>query len=414
MIKILIYIIALIFLLVLSAFFSSSETAYLSITKIQLRQMIKTKKPNAKKVEKLKNDIDNLLTTILIGNNFVNSLASSLATALAISLVGKSGTAIATFFMSIFLIIFGEVLPKTIATYHSEKLASIFSIPLLWIKFLLTPFTKVFSFILKTLNKIETDASPVITEDELKTLIDVGNQEGTLESSERSMLKKIFNFTDLRLRDIMTHRSLITGIQINATFEQTVNLFSKSGFSRLAVYSDSPETIVGIIHYKDVLHFKDKNSNFNLKDIMFSPVFVPETKTAVALLHLFKTDKQNIAITIDEHGSVAGIVTMDDILKAIFGRIADEYNKETISPEERIEILNHSQYRLPGDTPLTTVNEVFHLQLESEDFETLGGWLLEQFGSLPVSGEALKRGNIIYTVEDQSRRQITSVRMSFI
>ncbi|NLM01143.1 MAG: HlyC/CorC family transporter [Treponema sp.] len=412
------YIVTLIILLLFSAFFSSCESAYLSISKIKLKQMLQEKKSGAKKVAKLKNNIDDLLTTILIGNNFVNSLSSSLATALAISLIGNKGTALATFVMSIIIIIFSEVLPKTVATYHPEKTALKFATPLSIVKFILAPVTKVFSIVLKMINKIEKginkDATPVVTEEELKTLIDVGNQEGTLESGEKTMLNKIFEFTDLRTRDIMNHRTSIVAIDEKSTYEETVEAFSNSGFSRLAVFSETPATITGIIHYKDVLFYKNKSNSFQLKKVMLEPLFIPETKTAENLLHLFKTEKQNIAIAIDEHGSVSGIVTMDDILKAVFGRITDEYAKIDIPPEERIEILNHAQYRVPGDIPLQTINEFFKLNLESEEFETFGGWLLEQFGTLPNSGEAIKRGNVVYTVEEQYDRKIVLVRISFV
>lgn len=418
MTMIIIYSIALILLLGLSAFFSSSETAFLSISKIRIKQMLKEKVPHAKKIANLKNSIDTLLSTILVGNNFVNSLASSLATALAIHIFGNSGTAIATFVMSILLIIFGEVLPKTIATYHPEKVTQVFAVPLSIIRTIMKPITVLFSFITKMMEfiekSLEKDKPPVVTEEELKTLIDVGNQEGTLESHEKSMLKKIFEFTDLRIRDIMKHRSMIAGIEISSDYETTIAKFNKWGFSRLVVYSETIDSIVGTIHYKDVLFCKDKDQNFSLKNIMHQPLFVPDLKSADSLLHLFKSERKSIAVAIDEHGSVSGLITMDDILKAVFGRITDEYGKSDIAPEERIEILNHAQFRVPGDIPLHTINQVFNLNLESEDFETLGGWILEQFGSLPSTSEAIKRNNIIFTVEDQSQRRIQTVRLSFL
>lgn len=408
----------LIILLLISAFFSSSETAFLSLSKIKVRQMLKDKKPKAKIIAQLKENTDKLITTILIGNNFINSLASSLATALAVSIFANNGTIIATVVMTVLLIIFGEVLPKTIAAYHPSKIATRNSRSLLIIEKILSPAVKFFALITKSITFVESkickNKTPIITELELKKLIDVGNQEGTLESNEKTMLNKIFEFNDLKTKDILRHRSLIASINIDATYEETVEMFALSGYSRLAVYKDDTSAFCGIIHYKDVLFYSNKKSNFSLKQIMHEPLFVPESKTAFSLLQLFKIEKRNIAITIDEHGSVSGIVTMDDILKAVFGRITDEYTDQDVPQEDRIEILNHTQFRVPGNIQLSTINDVFNLQLESEDFETIGGWLLEQFGFLPESGETLKRNDVVYTVEDQAQRKIISIRITFL
>ncbi|MBQ7881901.1 MAG: DUF21 domain-containing protein, partial [Treponema sp.] len=243
-----------------SAFFSSSETAFLSITKIQIRQMLKEKIPSAKRISLLKNDMDKVLTTILIGNNFVNNLASSTATALAISLVGEKGVTTATIIMTIVIITFGEILPKTISTYMPEKMAKYFSLPLLILQKIMFPVVWIFSRLTKgvgfIVDKLWKSNTPLITEEELKTLIEVGNAEGTLENNEKEMLYKIFEFTDLRVRDITRHRSFVQGIPAEASYFEAAQLFSKSGYSRLPVYStnsgkeNSTDEYIGLLHYK--------------------------------------------------------------------------------------------------------------------------------------------------------------------
>ena len=411
----------LVVLVAASAFFSSSETALLSLSKITLRQMIKDKIPGAKRVSALKNDMDSVLTTILIGNNFVNNLASSAATALAVSLFGQSGVGAATAAMTVIIILFGEVLPKTVASYKSVTLACRASLPLVILQKIMFPVVWIFALLTKgvgaLLDKIWKSHTPLVTEEELKTLFAVGNAEGTLENDEKDMLYKIFEFTDLRIRDITRHRSIVQAVPSHATYTEAAAIFIRTGYSRLPVYRSSSsddgatDEYIGLLHYKTLLFYR---GSINQADFAFhhmKPVlFVPETKTAVSLLHTFKTEKANFAVVVDEHGTNSGIVTMDDILNAVMGRITDEYAKDT-PPEKRIKILSPTDFLLPGDLKLHDVNEIFKLKCESEDFDTLGGWLLEQFGYLPSTGEVFKQQKCIFVVEDQAQRRIQSVRL---
>lgn len=404
----------LIILLAASSFFSSSETALTSITRIMLKRIVKERRKGAKLVNLLKNKMDSVLTIILIGNNFVNTLASATATALAISLYGEKGAGIAAAVMTIAIILFGEILPKTIAYRKPVEIACL-TAPLLYVfRIIMKPFERLFSHLQKLINKTEKaiwkTSLPLITEDELKTLIDLGDSEGTLESGEKEMLHNIFEFSDLKVRDIMKHRSLIRGIPANADYEAVISAFKSSGYSRLTVHEENLDNIIGIIHFKDVLFNKAKL--FNLKNIIRPVPFVPETKSVVSLLALFKKEKQNFAIVVDEHGSNHGIITMNDILKAVFGRITDEYSLIDVPAEERIKILSPNQFLIPGDLYLNEVNQIFTLQLQSEDFDTFGGWLLEQFGYLPTSGESIQKNKLIFTVEELSQRRIRSIRLS--
>ena len=407
----------LILLIGMSAFFSSSETSFLSISKIKMRQMLKENKKAATPVAKLKQNTDSLLTLILVGNNFVNTFSSSLATSLALSLFGQSGVGISTAIMTVLIIIFGEILPKSFAVNNPEKTTLLYAKPLTWLKFIMKPIIVIFTIFTKAISSFvglfQKNPLPSVTEEELKTLIDVGDEEGTLESGEKEMLYKIFEFTDLRVRDILRHRSFVKYIDEDATYEETISKFIESGYSRLPVVKEDLETIVGTIHYKDVLYYHGDKISFAPRNVVRKAMFIPETVSVVNLLKGFRTGKHTFAIVVSELGNVEGIVTADDALKAVFGRITDEYNSKSTSPEERIRIVGGKEFLIPGDISLNDVNRIFNTAFESEDFDTFGGWLLEKFGYLPENGEKLKVEGFAFTVENQSCRKIQSIRMRY-
>jgi putative hemolysin len=407
----------LLLLILCVGFFSSSETAFLSIPKLKIRQMLKNNEYGARRIAKLRSDMDSLLTVVLIGINFISTFASSIATALAIEIAGQNGVGIATIVVTFFVTVLGEIVPKTIATVDPVKIARRNASALVILQKILFPlvwfFTGISQTLAGTVQKFWKSDDPVVTEDELKTLIDVGTREGTLEKSEKTMLYKIFEFTDLHVYDIMKHRSLIKSVPVGATRNELTALFLSAGYSRLPVYNGSPETIVGILHYKSVLFASSgevEKSDFVRKN-MRPVLFIPESFTALELLAKFRKIKDDMAIALDEQGGVAGIVTMDDILRAVFGRMTDESSKNEIAPENRIKIISGKEFLVPGDMKLSDVNEVLKLKLESEEYNTLGGWLLEHFDALPSIGEALRDGNTLFVIEDQSRRRIESVRI---
>lgn len=420
MIHIVITILVLVVLIRCSAFFSASETALTSISRLSLRQMIKEKKKNAKKIQKLLSNKPRLLTTILIGNNFVNIFSSSIATALAVSLFGEKGVGIATLVMTFLIIIFGEVFPKTQAAQNPKGFAQ-FSAPILLVlQKILFPIVWLFTLVTKGIDRFIAlfwkQHTPIISEEELKSIIEVGNQEGVLENSEKEMLHKVFEFTDLRVRDIMKRRVSITTIAETARLPEIIRTFKETGFSRLPVCeaknSLPGENIIGMLHYKDVLFYvsdKTVKSPFHLKERIRPALFVPEIQDAVSLLHTFHSTAQNMAIAVNEHGSVSGLVTMDDILQAVFGNIVDEYSNPELPAEERIIIISPTEFHVPGNIELSDVNQIFNLQLESDFYHTLGGYLLESFGSLPAVGEYFKTDKAEFTVLEQHHRRIQAV-----
>lgn len=398
-------------------FFAGSETAFLSISKIKMRRMVQERIRNAKKASILKNDMDSLLTIILIGTNFLNSLGSALATSLAIALVGAGGVGIATVLITFFVTTFGQIIPKTIAGVYSEKVACKNANSLLILKKIFSPIILFFSFISKIASKIASliwkNNNALVTEEELKTLIDVGEKEGTLEIGESQMLNKIFRFSDLDVHDIMKHRSLIQSVSCNASKEEVKRKINESGLKMIAVYRDSPEQIVGVIHYKSVLLTSDKSISTSIgyaSTIMRDVLFIPETFSALELLARFKKERTEFAVALDEQGSTAGVVTMDDILRVVFGRMTDDA-KMNIQPASRIKLISANEFVIPGDMKIDDVNDILKLGIESEEFSTFGGWLLERFGSLPSVGEVCFWNGNLFIVEEQSSRKIVSIKV---
>lgn len=415
------YVVLLVLVLIvrLVAFFAGSETAFLSVSKIKMRQLVSEKKKNALTAAKLKKNIDELLTVILIGTNLMNTLASALATALALEIAGKGGVGIATAAITFFVTTFGQIVPKTAASINPEKTMLKSALPLYILEKAFYPVVWSFSLVSKgtarLAGKIWKTNDELVTEEELMTLFEVGTKEGTLEQDESVMLNKIFKFNDLSVHDIMKHRSFVQSVYLGATKEEVVQKFNDTGLKMLAVYEKSPESIVGVIHYKSVLLSGSEISSGvgYAAAVMNGVMFVPETFTALELLSAFKKRRTEFAVALNEQGSLSGVVTMDDILRVVFGRITEEKN-DKVSPESRIKLIGPGEFIVPGELLLDDMNEFFKLGLESEDFMTLGGWLMEKIGYLPGPGEICKWKNVLFVVEDQSQRRIVTVRMRFV
>lgn len=421
-VEIILPILADIFLVFIVAFFAASETAFLSITRVTLHQMLKKegdkKNTPAKKIQFLKKDTNRLLSLILIGINFVTSLASGLAAMIAIKLAGNSGSTYATIIISFVLIVFGEIMPKTVAAVYPVQAASVFASPLIFLEKLLFPivwlFSKITDFITKILTSFIHEGRELITEDELKSLIAVGANEGTLENSEKRMLYKIFEFTDLKVHDIMRHKSQVQFVPENASYVEIADIFAETGYSRLPVCRGSFEDVLGVLYYKNVLlagRVIKESKNLAVR-CMRPTLFIPETITATELLQKFRKENINFAVAVDENGSNIGIVTMDDIMRAVFGHSVHGEQSD-IPPETLIVPVTSKEFLVPGDMKIDDVNELLKLELVSDDYDTLAGWLLEQFDAIPEAGETIRRDGVLFKVEDQTRRRIQSVRITF-
>ena len=413
----LITIIVIAILILFVGFFTSSETAFISLSKIKLRRMEEEGKKKAGLVSKLKNNMPRLLTTVLIGTNFLNALISALATALVVKLWGGGGVGLPTLATAFVITTFGQIIPKTIAGRYPEKMSLFSSLPLFVLEKLFFPIVFLFERLSHSavwlVEKIIKPREHLITEEELKTLIDLGEKEGTIEKNESTMLNKIITFNDLSATDIMKHRSFVSMVSADASYEEVVNEFLQSGFSTLTVYKGQAENVVGIINYKKVLYGNEQldTGKAYASRVMDDVLFVPGTFSALELLQKLREDENKFAVVLNEQGQTAGIVTIEDIIRVVFGRMTDENSRDNIPPEEKIKLVSTNTFIVPGDLKLDEINSILHLNLKSDEMNTFGGWVLEQFGYLPSAGMVLVKNKILYTVEEVTQRRISSVKI---
>lgn len=410
-------VVAILLLLKCGAFFAGTETAYTSLSTVSVKQMLSNNEKNSKLVAKLRSNLDMLISTVLIGTNFVNTLNSALVTAFALKVFGARYITAATFVIFVLIIIFAEIIPKSHATFCKEKVAQDNAKKINFIQKTFYPVVYLFFKLSKLIEFLERsifrNARPLITEEELKLLLEVGANEGTLEHNEHLMLERIFEFTDLTIHDIMRHRSLVKYVDVNDSFEKVLSLFEETHYSRLPVYEGNPENIIGVIHYKSVLYADDlivKSKDF-VRICTQKVLFLPETMAADELLKVFKKEHMHFAVALNEYGEMAGIVTLDNLMREVFGRITDEHGMVESTPDKRISVVNVNEFLVPGDIDLDDLNEYLDLDLKSELYNTLGGFLLEKMGELPVIGSIYKYEGVYFIIEDQSQRRIQTVRI---
>ena len=405
-------IIILLILLALSAFFSSNETALMSVNKIRLRSLAdEGNKRAAMALDILENQTPKLLSAILIGNNIVNISASSLATTLAYSFGGYM-VSIVTVILTVLILIFGEITPKNYATINSEKITLRY-IPVF--KFLMTIMTPVifiinlFSRGVMRLMRVDPDAaSKAMTEEELRTIVDVSHEDGVIESDEKEMIYNVFDLGDATAKDIMVPRVHVTFADVESTYDELIEIFREDKFTRLPVYKDSPNNIVGIINMKDLLLY-DKNEEFVIDRFLRKPHFTYETKSISDLLVEMKDSTFNIAIVLDEYGDMAGLITLEDILEEIVGEIHDEYDEKE---DELVQKISDREYIIEGSMHLDDVNDHLNTELDSEDYDSLGGFIIEHLDRLPVAGdEVITEEGIRLIVEKLDKNRIEKVHV---
>jgi putative hemolysin len=400
--------------LILSAFFSGSETALFSLNKLQLKKMQKEESGwRVNSIIKLLDDPQKTLITILTGNMFVNIAASSLATYLAIKLFGNVGIGIAGGIMIFMILVFGEIVPKSLAISNAEAIAKKIARPVEIISSFLFPLILFFKIIINALyyffGKKRVKEKKEITEEDLITLINVGKDEGVIEEEEKKMIRNIFEFGDTMVKEVMVPRVDMACIPSEAKLNSILRLIKKMGHSRIPVYKKTIDNIIGILYTKDLLvvyeqWYKSKQK-FDLKKIIRRAYFVPENKKIDDLLDIFQRDKIQIAIAIDEYGGTAGLVTMEDVVEEIVGEIIDEYDKET----KLYEIIDNNTVIADGIISIDKINELLNIEISENDFETLGGFIYDLMGRVPNKNETIEYKNIQITIEQVVKNRIIRV-----
>jgi CBS domain containing-hemolysin-like protein len=412
MIEYVVEILLFIICVLLSAFFSSSEVALISITRAKARTLVNEGKPGSKAVAALKEKPDRLLITILIGNNIVNIAAASLATAIAISIFGDIGVGIATGFVVIVLLVFGEIGPKIYATRASDSFALTVAPVIFFLSRILTPVIWLVERISPRFGIGKEIAEPSLTEEEIKEWIDVGKEDGTIEQAEQDMLYSVLEFADTTAREIMTPRVDVIAMEDTVSFEEAIRIFNETGFSRIPVYHDQIDNITGILNVKDIFsamvsHRKDST----IKEVMYDPMFVPETKKIDDLLKELQVHRVQMAIVIDEYSSFVGIATVEDILEEIVGDIMDEYDKE----EPDIQNISEGVFVVDAQMWVEDINERMEIDLPvDESYETVGGLIIDRLGHIPLHpGEKVEinEGKITLAVMQMHGRRIVKAKV---
>lgn len=404
--------IVLAILLALSAFFSSNETALMSVNKIRLRSLSEEgNKRAAIALDVLDNHTPKMLSAILIGNNIVNIYASSLATTLAYR-AGGYMVSIATGLLTVAILVFGEITPKNYATINAEKITLRYINVIQFLMTIMTPvifIINLFSRFFMRVLRVDPDAAnKAMTEEELRTIVDVSHEDGVIESDEKKMIYNVFDLGDANAKDIMVPRVNVSFANVTSTYEELIDIFREDHFTRLPVYEDTQDNVVGIINMKDLLLYNPKDP-FDLRSFLRKPHFTYEYKDISELLVEMRESTFNIAIVLDEYGEMTGLITLEDILEEIVGEIHDEYDE---SENELIKKISDLEYIVEGSMNLDDVNEHLNTELDSEDYDSLGGLIIEHLDRLPVAGDQVVTADgIRLAVEKLNKNRIESVHV---
>ena len=393
-------VVLLFILLLLSGFFSSAETALFSISKTKARHIAKKNTKSLLLIKRMKDDPHRLLSTILIGNNLVNVGAAALATYITINIFPNNAVGIATGIMTFLILVFGEVIPKSVATQNNILIARMVIYPIYWFSILCYPVIIFLNFIPKLTGKIKK--TPTVTEEELMTFVEAVEEEGEIKEEEKKLIHRIFEFDDTSTSEIMTPRTDMFVIEANEKL--VLEDIVKSGFTRIPVIEDDIDHVIGIINIKDLfLHNVTTDTRIDVRKIMTKPYFVPENKKLDKLLHQFKVRKHHMAIVVDEYGGVSGLITLEDALEEIVGEIVDESDKE----EPHIVKQKGKEWRVLGMADIDEVNEIIGMDIpDSKDYDTFSGYVLNTIGRIPMEKEQIPIGTYIVTVEEMDGNRV--------
>ena len=401
----------IILLIGLSAYFSSAETALTTVNKLRIRSMADNGDKKAKTLLKIIEDPGKMLSAILIGNNIVNISASSLMTTLAMDVFGSKAVGFATGLLTLLILIFGEITPKTIATISAEKLALGYAKSIYALMVCMTPIifiiNKLSMGVLLLLRVDPNAKNETITEDELRTIVEVSHEEGVIESEEKKMINNVFDFGDTLAKDVMVPRIDMTFVNVDATYDQLIEIFREERYTRIPVYEDTTDNVIGIINMKDLL-LLESTENFSIRDHLRQPLYTYEFKKTAELMVEMRQTFNNIVIVLDEYGATAGLITLEDMLEEIVGEIRDEYDEDE---ENSFVEVRPGEYLVEGSMKLDDLNDRLELELESEDYDSIGGLVIGLLDHLPEEGEEVVYENLRLVVDSVDKNRIDRIRM---
>ena len=406
-------VVILVILLGLSAFFSSAETALTTVNKIRMRSLADDGNKRAKVVLKLTDNAGKMLSAILIGNNIVNLSASSLTTTIAIGFGADIAVAIATGIITVLILIFGEIAPKTVATINSEKLSLVYAYPIQFIMVVLTPISfliNILARIILFILRVDPNAKPdAMTEDELRTIVEVSHESGVIEEEEREMINNVFDLGDAKAKDVMVPRVNVVFANVESSYEELIDIFREHKFTRLPVYEETTDNVIGTINMKDLLLYNHKE-DFHIREVLREAYFTYEHKVVSELLVEMREASYNIAIVLDEYGETAGLITLEDILEEIVGEIHDEYDE--YEEDELLTRINDFEYILEGSISLDDLDDRLELKLESEEYDSLGGFIIENLDRHPeVGDEITTEKGLRLVVDSLDKNRVEKVRI---
>ena len=402
--------IILVSLIIMSALFSSAETAFISSDKFTIRQLIQEGNKKAKKVNKILENKDAMLSAILIGNNVVNLSASSLTTTLIYELYGNAFVSLATGILTLVVLICGEIIPKTLAGKYPEKIAMVYA-PILYIFIkILTPVIFILNFLISIIMKIlRIKADPmdtVVTEDVVKTMLDMSLEDGQIEKEEHEIINDVLELNDSCAKDIMIPRTNVVSIKETDSYDDIVKVFKEERYSRLVVFNEKQNEVLGIINIKDML-FVTKET-FNLEKILRKPYVTYESKKISDLLTELRKGQNNMAVILDEYGDLVGIITIEDILEEVVGQIRDEYDEDEL---KQIKKIDENTYEIEGSLNIDDVKEALNLNLESEEYNRIGGYIIEKLELFPKAGDKYEQEGIYLEVLEVINNRIEKVKL---
>ena len=410
-----IQLIAIVILLVLSAFFSSAETSFITVNRIKVLSLVEEGNKRAALVIKIIDQPAKMLSAVLIGNNIVNISCSALATSFTISVWGNKATGIVTGVLTLLVLIFGEITPKNTANMYATNMAMAYA-PIIWVLMIvLTPVIFIVDhlagFFLRLLRIDNNKKKDIFTEDEIRTIVNVSQQEGVIESNEKKIINNLFDFGDSTAKDVMIPRIDMTLADVSSSYDDIISLFRQTMYTRIPIYENTPDNVIGILNIKDLIVNPSDNDTFNIRNIIRKPFFTFEQRNTSDLFKEMQLSSTSIAIVLSEYGTTSGMITTEDLLEEIVGEIRDEYDTDE---KEALSKINDTTYRVDGSFKLDDLNDELGTKLESEDNDSVGGLIVERLDRLPKAGDKITIGNVWMFVEKVSSNRAESVIVKII